>query len=69
MLTVATFAGRRICRTAVAGINGLHGLKYVKGKNKVLLVRPPNGVAVDESRLVSKVGLLAKTPHAMRANC
>ena len=32
---------------AVAGINGLQGLKYVKGNDKVLLVRPPNGVVVD----------------------
>ena len=29
---------------AVAGIDGLQGLKYVKGKDKVLLVRPPNGI-------------------------
>jgi hypothetical protein len=33
---------------AVAGIDGLHGLKYLKGKNKALLVRPPNGYVVDE---------------------
>jgi hypothetical protein len=33
---------------AVARIDGLHGLKYVKGNEKVLLVRPPNGVVVDE---------------------
>jgi len=33
---------------AVAGINGLQGLKYVKGNDKVLLARPPNGVVVDE---------------------
>jgi hypothetical protein len=33
---------------AVAGIDGLHGLKYLKGKNKALLVRPPNGFVVDE---------------------
>jgi hypothetical protein len=33
---------------AVAGIDGLHGLKYLKGKNKTLLVRPPNGFVVDE---------------------
>jgi hypothetical protein len=26
----------------------LHGLKYVKGKNKVFLARPPNAVVVDE---------------------
>jgi hypothetical protein len=32
----------------VAGIDGLHGLKYLKGKNKALLVRPPNGFVVDE---------------------
>jgi hypothetical protein len=33
---------------SVAGIDGLHGLKYLKGKNKALLVRPPNGFVVDE---------------------
>ena len=33
---------------AVAGINGLEGLKYVKANDKVLLVRPPNGFVVDE---------------------
>jgi hypothetical protein len=33
---------------AVAGIDGLHGLKYIKGKDKILLVRPPNGFVVDE---------------------
>jgi hypothetical protein len=33
---------------AVAGIDGPQGLKYVKGNNKVLLVRPPNGIVVDE---------------------
>jgi hypothetical protein len=32
---------------AVATIDGLQGLKYVKGKDKVLLVRPPNGTVVD----------------------
>jgi hypothetical protein len=33
---------------AVAGIDGLQGLKYVKGKDKVLLVRPSSGVVVDQ---------------------
>ncbi len=33
---------------AVAGTDGLQGLKYVKGKNKVLLVRPSTGIVVDE---------------------
>jgi hypothetical protein len=33
---------------AVAGIDGLQGLKYVKGKDKVLLVRAPNAIVVDE---------------------
>ncbi len=33
---------------AVADMDGLHGLQYVKGKDKVLLVRPPNGIVVDE---------------------
>jgi hypothetical protein len=36
---------------AVAGIDGLHGLEYLKGKNKVLLVRPPNAIVVDEITL------------------
>jgi hypothetical protein len=33
---------------AVATIDGLQGLEYVKAKDKVLLVRPPNGFVVDE---------------------
>jgi hypothetical protein len=33
---------------AVAGIDGLHGLKYIKGKDKILLVSAPNGFVVDE---------------------
>jgi hypothetical protein len=33
---------------SVAAIDGLHGLKYLKAKNKALLVRPPNGFVVDE---------------------
>ena len=33
---------------AVAGIDGLQGLKYVKGKDKVLLVRPSSGIVVDQ---------------------
>ena len=33
---------------AVADIDGLHGLQYLKGKDKVLLVRAPNGIVVDE---------------------
>jgi hypothetical protein len=36
---------------AVATIDGLRGLEYVKGKDKVLLVRPPNGIVVDEISL------------------
>jgi len=36
---------------AVADIDGLHGLQYVKGKDKVLLVRAPNGIVVDEIAL------------------
>jgi hypothetical protein len=35
----------------VADMDGLHGLQYVKGKDKVLLVRPPNGIVVDEITL------------------
>ena len=33
---------------AVAGIDGLQGLQYLKGKGRVLLVRPPNGIVVDQ---------------------
>jgi len=33
---------------ALAGIDGLQGLHYVKGKDKVLLVRPANGIVVDQ---------------------
>jgi DeoR/GlpR family transcriptional regulator of sugar metabolism len=33
---------------AVVGIDGLHGLKYLKAKNKALLARPPNGYVIDE---------------------
>ena len=33
---------------ALAGIDGLQGLQYVKGKDKVLLVRPSNGIVVDQ---------------------
>jgi hypothetical protein len=32
----------------VSGIDGLQGLKFVKGKDKVLLVRPSSGIIVDE---------------------
>jgi hypothetical protein len=32
----------------LAGIDGLQGLRYVKGKDKVLLVRPSNGIVVDQ---------------------
>lgn len=33
---------------SLAGIDGLQGLKYIKGKDKVLLVRPSTGIVVDE---------------------
>jgi hypothetical protein len=33
---------------AVATIDGLQGLEYVKAKDKIFLVRPPNGFVVDE---------------------
>jgi hypothetical protein len=33
---------------AAASMDGVQGLKYVKGKDKVLLVRPSNGIVVDE---------------------
>jgi len=32
----------------VSGIDGLQGLQYVKGKDKVLLVRPSSGIVVDQ---------------------
>jgi hypothetical protein len=34
--------------SSTAAIDGLQGLKYVKGKDKVLLVRPSTGIVVDE---------------------
>ena len=33
---------------AVASMDGLQGLKFIKGKDKVLLVRPSTGTVVDE---------------------
>jgi hypothetical protein len=33
---------------SLAAIDGLQGLQYVKGKDKVLLVRPSTGIVVDE---------------------
>jgi hypothetical protein len=33
---------------SLAAIDGLEGLKYVKAKDKVLLVRPSTGIVVDE---------------------
>jgi hypothetical protein len=33
---------------SLAAMDGLQGLKYVKGKDKVLLVRPSTGIVVDE---------------------
>jgi hypothetical protein len=35
----------------VAGIKGLQGLKYVRGKNTVLLVQPSNRIVVDEVKM------------------
>ena len=32
----------------LSGIDGLQGLQYIKAKDKVLLVRPPNGIVVDQ---------------------
>ena len=46
-----TFEQRRDMRPlseSLAAIDGLQGLKYVKGKDKVLLVRPSTGIVVDE---------------------
>jgi len=33
---------------ALAGIEGLHGLSYVKAKDKIFLVRPANRIIIDE---------------------
>jgi hypothetical protein len=33
---------------SLAAIDGLKGLQYVKGKDKVLLVRPSSGIVIDE---------------------
>jgi hypothetical protein len=33
---------------SLAAMDGLQGLKYVKAKDKVLLVRPSSGIVVDE---------------------
>ncbi len=33
---------------SLSGIDGLQGLQYIKAKDKVLLVRPPNGIVVDQ---------------------
>jgi hypothetical protein len=48
---VLTFEQRRDMHPlpeSLAAIDGLQGLKYVKGKDKVLLVRPSTGIVVDE---------------------
>ena len=39
---------REIRHESLAAIGGLQGLKYVKGKDKVLLLRPSTGIVVDE---------------------
>jgi len=49
--TALTFEQRRDMHPlpeSLAAIDGLHGLKFVKGKDKVLLVRPSTGIVVDE---------------------
>ena len=49
-----TFEQRRDMRPlpeSLAAVDGLQGLKYVKGKDKVLLVRPSTGIVVDEVRM------------------
>jgi hypothetical protein len=49
--TFLTFAQTRDVRplpSSVSGIDGLGGLGYIKTKNKVLLVRPPTGIVVDQ---------------------
>ena len=50
-LTYEQTLNERPLPQSVAGIDGLQGLEYVKGKDKVLLVRPPNGIVVDEITL------------------
>jgi hypothetical protein len=48
---VLTFEQRRDMHPlpeSLTAIDGLQGLKYVKGKDKVLLVRPSTGIVVDE---------------------
>ena len=47
-LTYGQTLDERLLPESVAGIDGLQGLKYVKGNDKVLLVRPPNRFVVDE---------------------
>jgi hypothetical protein len=52
-----SFEDRRDMRPlpeSLAAIDGLQGLKYVKGKDKVLLVRPSTGIVVDEVANVAK---------------
>lgn len=49
--TFLTFAQTRDVRPlppSVSGIDGLGGLACIKTKNKVLLVRPPTGIVVDQ---------------------
>jgi hypothetical protein len=46
-----TFQQRRDMRPlpeSLGAIDGLRGLQYLKGKDKVLLVRPSTGIIVDE---------------------
>ena len=35
----------------LAGIDGLQGLKYLKGRNKVLLIQPSTGIVVDQIKM------------------
>ncbi|MGB3742953.1 MAG: hypothetical protein WBD11_00240 [Xanthobacteraceae bacterium] len=51
-LTYQQMLDEKALPASVTGIDGLQGLKYLKGKDKVLLVRPPNGYVVDEITLL-----------------
>jgi hypothetical protein len=47
-LSIAQKRDLRPLPQAVTGIDGLQGLKYVKGKDKVFLLQPSTGIVVDE---------------------
>ena len=49
----------------VAGLEGLQGLKYVRGKRNVLLVQPSNRIVVDEIKMYEAAWSL----HPARDQC